>query len=112
MKVKDLLEHWESTAAERRTAETYAVRLPLAEAAQLHALAALYPGRTQEQILTDLLSAALDELQAAFPYVQGQRVAAFDEQGDPIYEDAGITARFDSLTKEFLKRMEATESHN
>jgi hypothetical protein len=39
-------------------------------------------------------------------------VVALDEQGDPIYEDAGITARFDTLAKEFLKRMERAQSNN
>lgn len=109
MTVKELIEHWENTASEKRSAEVYTIRLPLSDAARLHALSVLYPGRTQEQLLTDLLGAALDELQAAFPYVQGQQVAATDEQGDPIYADAGYTARFDSLTKEFLKRLEKAQ---
>jgi hypothetical protein len=106
MKIRQLIEAWEGTDGERRTAETYSLRLPISDAARIHALVALYPGRTVDQILTDLLSAALDELQEAFPYIQGQKVAALDEQGDPIYEDAGPAARFDALTKEYLRHLE------
>ena len=62
------------------------------DAARLHALAELFPGRTREQIITDLLGAALQEVAAAMPYVPGKKVISTDEQGDPVYEDAGLDA--------------------
>ena len=43
---KELLESWREHAAVPRTAETYAVRLPLEDAARLAALADLFPGRS------------------------------------------------------------------
>ena len=108
MRVKELLQHWESEAREPRTAEEYAVRLPISAAARLRALAQMYPGRSETQLITDLLGAALDELEEAFPYVEGPRVIAEDEQGDPIYEDIGPTARFYDLTHRLLKDLQAT----
>ncbi|ABI57577.1 type 1 pili tip component [Alkalilimnicola ehrlichii MLHE-1] len=108
MQLKELVESWEETAGERRTPHEYAVRLPLADAAKLAALAEMYPGRSEEDLITDLLSAALDELEATFPYVQGQRVIAEDEQGDPIYEDAGLTPRFKALTRRKLQALRAS----
>ena len=99
MSFKELLESWRETAAAPRTASTFAVRLPLDEAAQLAALAEMFPGRSPEQLLTELLGAALKELAAAMPYVAGKRVISTDEQGDPIYEDVGPTPRFMSLTR-------------
>jgi hypothetical protein len=59
----------------------------------------MFPGRTPEQLTTELLSAALAELAAAMPYVAGQRVIATDEQGDPVYEDVGPTPRFMELVR-------------
>lgn len=105
MKIRDLLKEWEETAASPRTAHDYCLRLPIYEAAKVAALAELYPGRTEEQIITDLLTAGLNELQASFPYIKGDDVVAWDEEGDPIYEDAGLTPRFHRRTEHHLKRL-------
>ncbi|EAR21877.1 hypothetical protein [Nitrococcus mobilis] len=103
MKFRELLETWERSAGERRTLEVYSVRLPVHDAAKLAALAEMFPGRSEQDIITDLLSTALDEIEAAFPYVPGDRIVAEDEQGDPIYEDTGLTPRFQSLTRKHLR---------
>jgi len=104
---KELLESWHETAAAPRTASTFAVRLPLDEAAQLAALAEMFPGRAPEQLITELLGTALKELAAAMPYVAGKRVISTDEQGDPIYEDVGPTPRFMALTRTHRRSLEA-----
>ena len=70
MKIRQLVESWEQSASERRTVSEYCARLPIHDAAKLAALAEMYPGRTERDIITDLLSAALDDLEAAFPYVR------------------------------------------
>ncbi len=105
MKLKELIAAWEETASERRTPYEYRVRLPIHDAAKLHALAEMYPGRSEQDLLTDILSAALDEIEAGFPYVQGHRVVAEDEQGDPIHEDTGLTPRFQELTRRHLAEL-------
>jgi hypothetical protein len=110
MRIKDLIKEWEHRAARPRTAEAYAIRLPLHDAARLSALAEMYPGRDPEDLITDLLAAALDEFEAALPYVQGDRVIAEDEYNDPIYEDAGPTPRFVALTRKH-ERLLSQESH-
>ena len=107
VRFKDLLESWRENAAGARTATEYAVRLPVEDAARLSALAELFPGRTREQIITDLLGAALQEVAAAMPYVPGKKVISTDEQGDPVYEDAGPTPRFAELTRQHKKKLEA-----
>ena len=107
MSFKELLENWRETAAEPRTATQYLVRLPIDDAARLGALAEMFPGRTQEQLITDLLALALAELGTAMPYVPGHRVISTDEQGDPVYEDAGLTPRFVDLTRKNRKKLEA-----
>lgn len=105
MRIKDLHTKWQQAAGTRRTAREYAVRLPLHDAARIHALAELYPGRNETEIITDLLSTALDELEAAMPYIQGNRIIAEDEQGDPIYEDVGPTPKWLELSREHERRL-------
>ena len=107
MSFKELLESWRETAAAPRTASKFAVHLPLDEAAQLAALAEMFPGRSPEQLITELLGAALKELAAAMPYVAGKRVISTDEQGDPIYEDVGPTPRFIALTRAHRRSLDA-----
>lgn len=107
MKVRDLIEHWQRSAGDPLTEEEYRLRLPVADAARVQALAAMYPRCSVDDILTDLLHAALDEVEGALPYEQGTRVIAEDEQGDPIYEDAGPAAEFRRLALEFEARMSA-----
>jgi hypothetical protein len=102
---KALLESWRESAAAPLTVSTYTVRLPLDEAAQLAALAEMFPGRAPEQLLTELLGAALREVAAAMPYVAGTRVISTDEQGDPVYEDVGPTPRFMALAREHRRKL-------
>ena len=105
MKIRDLLKHWEGTRQPQMTAETYAIHLPVEDAARLHALAEMYPGVAEEDVLRDLLAAALAELEAAMPYEAGDRVATEDDFGDPVYEDAGPTPRFLELTRKHKERL-------
>ncbi len=108
MSFKELLDSWRERAAAPRTARAYAVRLPLDDAARLAALAELFPGRAPEQLITELLGAALKEVAAAMPYVAGQRVISTDEQGDPVYEDTGLTPRFMELARQHRRQLEST----
>ena len=107
MSFKTLLESWRETAAAPRTVTNYAVRLPVDDAAQLHALAEMFPGRTPEQLITDLLGVALQEIATAMPYVAGPKVISTDEHGDPVYEDVGPTPRFMDLARKNRKKLEA-----
>ncbi len=109
MSFKELLESWRTGAAAPRTARTYAVRLPLDDAARLGALADMFPGRTPEQLITELLGVALKDLAAAMPYVAGTRVISSDEEGDPVYEDTGPTPRFMELTRKHLRALEGAQ---
>lgn len=107
MSFKELLTSWRVAGTAARTASEYAVRLPVDDAARLQALVDLFPGRTREQIITDLLSAALQQIEASMPYVPGIEVISTDEQGDPVYEDAGLTPRFVELARKHRKTFEA-----
>ncbi|MNE82337.1 hypothetical protein D3C80_1790540 [compost metagenome] len=69
----------------------------------------MYPKRTAEELLGELVAAALEELEASFPYVQGHQVIATDEEGDPLYEDVGSTPRFLSLSRQHLHSLSTTD---
>ena len=105
MKVRDLVTRWERSAERIGTAETYAVHLPLQAAARIAALQEMFPGQSREELITDLLCAALDDLEESLPYIPGQRVIAEDDRGDPIFEDVGHTPRLQQLTQKHLQRL-------
>jgi hypothetical protein len=107
VKFKPLLDRWKKAPAPAKTAQQYAVRLPLDDAARLHALAELFPGQPVDDLITDLLRAGLDEIAAAMPYERGPKVISRDDQGDPVYEDIGLTPRFVDLTRKYRKKLES-----
>lgn len=107
MKINELVAQWKANAGEPRTDTTYEVRLPLYDAAKVAALCDMFPGLTRERIITDLLASALDELTSSFSYEPGEEVAAYDELGDPMYADAGLTPRFQALAKAHAEKLAA-----
>jgi hypothetical protein len=102
MKIRELVRHWEENAKGRLTRNRYQIQLDLEAAARLAALAEMYPKRQPEDMLGELIGAALEELEAGLPYVKGSQVVATDEQGDPLYEDIGPTPRFLALSRKHL----------
>ena len=107
MSFKDLVTVWERDAVGALAPEEYRIKLPIEDAARIHALTEMYPRRTLDQIVTELLSASLHELERNLPYIPGTRVIAEDEQGDPVFEDIGPTPRFLELSREHRRRLEA-----
>ena len=105
MPFKNLLDTWSENRNAELADERYSVRLSLDDAARVEALAELFPGNPPEQIVTDLLGAALDAIEAAMPYEPGDQVIREDEFGDPIYEDAGLTPKFLALVKTRRKQL-------
>jgi hypothetical protein len=110
MDIKELLERWERAGSAKITAREYRVRLPIHDAARVGALAEMYPLKSEEDIIMELLSVALDAVEAAFPYQQGTKIIAEDELDDPIYEDVGPTPRFLALSKKHAARLGKEES--
>ena len=102
MKIRELAQHWEENATGRLTQTEYAIHLDMESAARLAAIVQMYPKRQPEELLGELIGAALEELEESFPYVKGEHVVATDEEGDPLYEDVGPTPRFLSLSRRFL----------
>ncbi|WP_122690793.1 pilin assembly protein [Pseudomonas viridiflava] len=105
MKIRELARHWENNAKGRLTKTRYAIHLDIESAARLAALCEMYPKHHPEELLGELIGAAMEELEASFPYVKGPHVVATDEEGDPLYEDIGATPRFLALSKRYLHEL-------
>lgn len=105
MKIRDLVQYWDKHARGRLTHDTYRVKLADRHHQELERLATLYPMKSPQDLMRDLISAALDELETSFPYVEGNTVVAYDEDGFEIYEDKGLTPRFVSLSQKHIKRL-------
>jgi hypothetical protein len=96
-----LITEWECSAGDRLTVRQYSLHLPLRDAARIAALTEMYPRRSETELISELLTAALDELEAAMPYIPGKRVVSEDEEGNPVYEDTGPTPRFLELSRKY-----------
>ena len=94
---------WEKNSRNRKAEEKFSIRLPLKDAARLEALSGLYPGLQKAELLSQLVAAALDEVEQHMPYKQGDKVVAIDELGDPLYEDVGLTPRYLKLRQQYVK---------
>lgn len=105
MKIRELARHWEQNAKGRLTETPYSIHLDVESAARLEALQEMYPKHHPEELLGELIGAALEELETSFPYVRGTKVIATDEEGDPMYEDIGPTPRFLALSRRNLEKM-------
>ncbi len=105
MRIADLITRWGSHLHPQLAGKAYRMQLSLRDAARIEALQVMYPGCSEEEIVSDLVHAALDELEVTMPYVPGKRVIAEDDYGDPIYEDLGPTPRFYILSHEFLRKL-------
>lgn len=106
MRIEQLARNWETNATGEEALFEYQVALPLEDAAKLEALTELFPRRNRDQLIAELLSAAMDDLVSCLPYAEGERIATRDEMGDPIYEDVGLTPDFIRLAREHRRRLE------
>jgi hypothetical protein len=101
MNVRDLMSSWESASTKSHAEEKYHIRLPMKDAARIEALAGLYPGLNKNEVLSQLVAVALDEVERQMPYKAGNKVVAEDELGDPLYEDVGLTPKYLELRHRF-----------
>lgn len=102
---KMLLNKWEQFGKGKLSSNEFTIQISASDEAQLLELQRLYPRLSLEEIVRDLLSAALNDVTEYFPYKQGDKVIAYDELGDAIYEDSGLTPKFLALTKKYRRAM-------
>ena len=105
-RVKQLLNEWAEQSQARPRVKSIPVKLTMLDYARIRALTEIFPDRNEEQILSELVTAILDEIEEALPYIPGDTVVAEDEFGDPVYEDVGLNRKFEQLKEKYSKSMQ------
>src|SRR6266568_650899 len=106
MKTKDLITIWGAPEPPRLAPKQFSIRLPMLVSAKVSALCEMYPKKTKTEIIGDLLTTALDQLERDFPPVQGRAIGDHPETGETMYEDVGKGASFRRLTEKHLREIE------
>lgn len=108
LKASDLLTVWSAPDNSRLTSKQYSFRLPVHVAAKISALEEMYPNRTRTEIVGDLLSSALAEVERSFPSVAGESWEGREnpDTGAPLFYDVGPGARFRSLANRHFQAIE------
>lgn len=106
MEPKDLVKVWDAPDNSKLTPKQLSIRLPILVAAKISALCDIYPRKTKTEIIGDLLSTALDQLEAALPSIKGQERGIEPSEGKPYYEDVGPRGVFRDLTEKHLREIE------
>lgn len=105
MKANELMTIWGAPEPPKLTPKQLSIRLPILIAAKISALCELFPKKTKTEIIGDLLTVALEQLQNSFSPVQGEHVGT-DQEGDLCFEDLGIQSDFLRLTEKQLRELE------
>lgn len=67
MKIRELVRHWEHTAKGRMARNHYSIPLDVESAARLAALHEMYPRRSVEELLGELVAPPWKNWRRAFP---------------------------------------------
>lgn len=95
-KPSDLLKVW---AMPKDTAgKQFTLRVPAITFRKIKALESMFPGRTRNQLVSDLLATAFDEFEESLPVrvvEDTSRVLDYEEDGSPIFESYEVGPRAD-----------------
>lgn len=118
MKTSHLHDMWASPDNSRLTSKQFSFRLPVHIASKIAALCEIYPQKNRTQIVADLLTAALDDLENNLPEALGSpldvedqhyaRMAAEDhgEKYEEIYTLGGARGRFRNIANKHYDELE------
>lgn len=106
MKAVHLTALWSVPDNGRLTSKQFSFRLPVHVAAKLAALEEMYPTRTRTQLVGDLLAAALAELEAGLPSVEGRKVGVDPDTHEEIFEEIGQVSRYRELANKHFAAIE------
>jgi len=106
MKASDLVTVWGAPDNSRLTAKQYSFRLPVHVAAKLAALEELYPTRSRTQLVGDLLTAAISEVERNLPAYATTQFGDVTEDGEQLYEAGGMVADYRRLANQHYEAIE------
>lgn len=87
MKASTLHDVWASPDNTRLTPKQFSFRLPIHVAAKVAALCEMFPQKSRTQIIADLLTSALDELEQNLPEAVGYPISDEDEDNERMAAD-------------------------
>ena len=99
MKASELVSMWGSPDNTRLTSKQVSFRLPVHVAAKIAALCDLYPTKTRTQIVGDLLSSALADVEKELPAFKGGPWGnAVGPEGEQLFVTVGPIVQFRDRT--------------
>jgi len=106
MNTKDLITIWGAPEPPRLTPKQISIRLPITVSAKISALCEMYPKKSKTEIISDLLTSALEQLERDLPCEEYGDPIGFDINDEPIYEIYGMKVTFRDLTAKYLRALE------
>ena len=118
MKTAHLHDVWTSPDNSRLVSKQFSFRLPVHVAAKIAALENMYPQKNRTQIVADLLTAALENLELNLPVQKGQPLSYEEEQlerqiadyqgydYEQLYMVNGKREEYRNLVNKFYKELE------
>jgi hypothetical protein len=106
LKSSDLPKRWSAPDNSRLTTKQFSFRLPVHVAAKLAALEEMFPNKTRTEIVGDLLTAALEDVEASFPFEKGRAIGEHSDTGETIYENVGPSREFRNLADKYYVQLE------
>ena len=90
--IGDMLQTWQRRTIEHHEKQEFPISINRKDIVRLKALAEVYH-LPLEEVIANLVSSALQEVEARMPYVPGPAVIRVEE-GEPVYEDIGLTPHY------------------
>ena len=106
MKPETLVALWSAPDNTRLTSKQYTFRLPTHVAAKVHALCDMYPAKTRTQIVADLLTSALQNIDQGMPVIEGRLVHKDPETGEEFHDAHGPRFEFHALANKRFDEIE------
>jgi len=99
--VSRLLEELERKAHHKATLTDVTFPISTEDLIRIEALASVFD-MDKHELITSLLHTILQEVETSMPYRQGTKVIRV-EDGEPIYEDVGLTPRYLAVKRKLEK---------
>jgi len=118
MKTAHLHDLWDTPDNSRLTTKQFSFRFPVHIGAKISALCEMYPQKNRTQIVADLLTAALDDLEKNLPEALGSQpdpeeqhydrmaAEASHEEYVPYYTLGGTRGRFRNIANQHYEELE------
>lgn len=106
MKAADLVTVWGAPDNSRLTSKQYSFRLPVHVAAKLAALEELYPTKSRTQLVGDLLSAAIAEVERNLPSFAGESLGRHPDTEEEMFVECGLISRYRYLADNHYEEIE------